>query len=68
MDLFVDFEIFETHEFLVTHFALVLMTFGLLSGMDTHMFDKIGTKTNDTTADLTFVRFTAKTMFLIVLQ
>lgn len=68
MNFLMHFKVFETHEFLVTHFTFVFVSFGLLSTMDTHMFNEIWPETNDTSTNLTFVRFTTQTMFLIILQ
>lgn len=63
-----NFEVFKAHEFLMTHFAFVFMTFGLLASVDTHVLDEVRTKTDHTTTDLTLVGFATQTMFLIVFE
>lgn len=68
VDLLVHLEVFEAHELLVAHLALVLVPLRLLPGMNPHMFDEIRPETDHSTAYLAFVRLAAKAVLLVVLQ
>lgn len=68
VDLLVHLEVFEAHELLVAHLALVFVPLRLLARMDSHMLDKVRPETDDATAYLAFVRLAAQAVLLVVLQ